>query len=681
MKRISAFHTTVNLIILSATAFLVSSCGNGGSGSWSSTTTPSANPTTILSSTSGAPMAVSAVAGNGTVMLGWSSVASAVYYNVYRSTSSGTVGTKIASPNTNTYLDSNLTNNTTYYYIVTSIDNTGKESGASNQVSAKPVATIGPITISGQVQYQDKEYGSNGFTGNLLAKAVRFATVELVDAVTTSVLYSTTTDSTGLYSFSTSTGAAAVYVRVNAEASPPGSSSPIQVEDLSANIYAVVSDNFIPSGNASVNITVTTTSIGGAFNILDVLTNGFQFDYTMSSGMYPPALTAYWQPNSCNPLNGTYYCDGNGCGNEGIYVLNDPTGSAGCGPDTDEYDDDVLYHEFGHFTAAHFSKDDSPGGTHFLTSNDLDMRLAWSEGWGDSMPGNIKLWLSTSGQANLLSSSGVPLTEYVDTIPGGAGVAIDMDNPDWTSGYAPVNFSYATNEVAVAKILLDMNGNVGMPSVWSVIADFQAHPPATPVNIELFWDRWNSLESPSTLSSLQTAFNNRLIIYSDLSTNNTFSTAVPVSPGSSVTYNLYPAGDADYFSFNAFSGQHYTITTSQLLNGADTIITLFNPDLTLTLGTTPPNPNDNANGTIYSGTTAYPSAPSDVYSSLVCDSYGVCHENANSSFTSLGFDILGSQLAFTAASSGTYYVKVQSSSSRPVSSGRYGTFTLKITSP
>ena len=135
------------------------------------------------------------------------------------------------------------------------------------------------------------------------------------------------------------------------------------------------------------------------------------------------------------------------------------------------------------------------------------------------------------------------------------------------------------------------------------------------------------------------------------------------------SYTIGGDGDVNYIRFSAEQGRSYTIKTSNLLNGVDTYITLLNSDQTTTTpNTTTANPDDNANGTIYSSITV----PSDVYPSI-CDSDGVCHEN--------GYDILGSYLRFSPISSATYYLKVQSSGTRPVSAGRYGSYSLLITSP
>ena len=589
-----------------------------------------------------APVGVSTVAGDNTITLGWSSVTYADSYSIYRSTASGNIGTKIASTGGVSYHADSVSNGMTYNYSVTASDSAG-ESVPSSEVSATPNAPAGPITIGGTVQYQDKEYDVSGFTGNQPYKAVRHATIELINATTSSVLYSTTTDLTGLYSIPTTTSTTAVYVRVKAEATLSGSDPQIMVNNLSGNLYAVGGNNFVPSGPANVNISVHTSSVGGAFNMLDVFTNGIQFVYSLSGTYSPVPLYGIWQTGN---QNGTYYCNPTiGCPTDEIHVLN----YAG---DTDEYDDDVLYHEFGHFTAAHFSQDDSPGGPHMLTNNDLDMRLTWSEGWGDSMPGHVKMWLNSTNPG-LLSSSGVPLTEHVDTYGSGAGIAIDMDNP---GGYP---YCYATGEVAIAKILLDTDQKYGMDKVWSVLSDFQANPPLTPTaNLELFWDRWNSKGYPS----LQSIFNNRLINYSDLYTSDTFSTATAYLNFPQV-HRIYPDGDFDLVSFNTNTNKLYTVSTSILLNGADTYIEVYNQNKQQVAA------NDNGNG--YSSSQY--AVPSENLSLGLCDQYGICHDNRS--------DGLRSSKQFQALSTGPYFVKIYSSPNRPVSAGRYGSYMLTITSP
>ena len=92
---------------------------------------------------------ISAVAGDGTVMLNWSTVSAANSYNIYLSTTAelpGTLRASVTAPVTS-YLDTGLTNGTPYYYIVTAINSAG-ESAPSAQVSATPTAS-GTAKVSG----------------------------------------------------------------------------------------------------------------------------------------------------------------------------------------------------------------------------------------------------------------------------------------------------------------------------------------------------------------------------------------------------------------------------------------------------------------------------------------------------------------------------------------------------
>ena len=596
-------------------------------------------------------MGISAVAGDGKITLGWSSVSSAVYYDVYSSQSSTDKGSKIASPSGASYIDSSVTNGTTYYYVIEAYSSGGLV-GTSGQVHATPDVAGGSVTISGKIQYQDKEYGVDGFTGNMPYKSVRHAAVELVSGI--SVLVSATTDSRGFYSMTTSP-TSTVYIRVKTTATPPGSGVAVEVKNLSGgSMYAAGGNDFFLSGSANVNLSVSAASIGGAFNILDVFTNGFEFVNSLAS--YPTVtLSGFWQQNSSE---GTYYCTGCPSPGDGIYVFNVVSG------DTDEYDDDVLYHEFGHFTADQFLLDDSPGGPHLLTNDDLDMRLAWSEGWGDAFPGFIKMWLDANNPELLSTSAGLSLTEYIDTSGSQAQIAIDMGLPD---GTYKGKYNYACSEIAVAKILLDVNKSFAMQDIWSVVKDFKANPAASPVNLELFWDRWHSLSGTAS-KDIDSFFTGRQIFYlAELSPDNDLISASTYTANITGIQDrtLYAGDDSDIISFNVATNQHYTITTLNLKNGADTYLTLLNSE-GIAMST-----RDNTNGIFYSGSTV----PSGIAANqgLICDFWGICHDN--------GYDILGTTLSFTATAGGTHYIKVQSSPSRPVSAGQYGSYSLRIVSP
>jgi len=85
------------------------------------------------------PTDVQANPGNEQVTISWSEVSEATSYNIYWATTAGvtkTNGTKITNV-TSPYIHTGLTNGTTYYYVVTTVYDTG-ESAESAEVSATP---------------------------------------------------------------------------------------------------------------------------------------------------------------------------------------------------------------------------------------------------------------------------------------------------------------------------------------------------------------------------------------------------------------------------------------------------------------------------------------------------------------------------------------------------------------
>jgi fibronectin type 3 domain-containing protein len=96
------------------------------------------------------PTGLSAGAGNNTVGLSWNTSAGATGYSVYRGTSpGGESATAIASPTTNSFTDTTVTNGTTYYYKVAARNATGT-SPLSAEVSATPSAGGGGTVLLSQ---------------------------------------------------------------------------------------------------------------------------------------------------------------------------------------------------------------------------------------------------------------------------------------------------------------------------------------------------------------------------------------------------------------------------------------------------------------------------------------------------------------------------------------------------
>jgi fibronectin type 3 domain-containing protein len=94
------------------------------------------------------PTNLTATPGNAQVSLAWSMGTGATSYDVQRSTASGGPYSQIATPSTNSYTDTGLTNGTTYYYVVAASNSAG-HSANSAQASATPTTPATPdVTIT-----------------------------------------------------------------------------------------------------------------------------------------------------------------------------------------------------------------------------------------------------------------------------------------------------------------------------------------------------------------------------------------------------------------------------------------------------------------------------------------------------------------------------------------------------
>lgn len=123
-----------------------------------------------------------------------------------------------------------------------------------------------------------------------------------------------------------------------------------------------------------------TARVAGAFNILEAIRRANAFVVNLEPGLDLPPLTLYWSPLNTDDresaagryIGGTSFFSARGF----AVILGDRSS------DSDEFDDDVILHEYAHFLAARFSRDDSVGGPH-ASGDVLDPRVAWSEGWAN----------------------------------------------------------------------------------------------------------------------------------------------------------------------------------------------------------------------------------------------------------------------------------------------------------
>lgn len=138
--------------------------------------------------------------------------------------------------------------------------------------------------------------------------------------------------------------------------------------------------------------------IAGAFNIAATISRANALVRSGQPGVTLPRVEVRWDTTW---VDGTFFRE-----SEGVAYINGLRTR-----DSDEYDDHIIAHEYGHFLMARFSRESSPGGDHSFGER-LDPRLAWSEGW-----------------SNFFGAATAGSPRYIDTgvVRGQQGVLIAVD--------------------------------------------------------------------------------------------------------------------------------------------------------------------------------------------------------------------------------------------------------------
>jgi hypothetical protein len=240
---------------------------------------------------------------------------------------------------------------------------------------------IGPATtLRGRAYYQKIPVTDDGLDlGRPLMVPIRNARVEVVDSATSQLLSVSETDEQGGFQV-LAPDVPGLTVRVLSRVRRQNVSVLDNTNGNRAYAISVRVDMRDPDVALSPLQLIDRSRISGAFNILDILQLANDVILQAVPALVPPDLSVFWSERntgrSGNPSQGLVGNSHFDVETGAAYIVGDRAS------DSDEFDDSVLLHEYAHFLAARFSRDDSPGGPHGL-GDLLDPRLAWSEGWAN----------------------------------------------------------------------------------------------------------------------------------------------------------------------------------------------------------------------------------------------------------------------------------------------------------
>jgi len=292
----------------------------------------------------------------------------------------------------------------------------------------------GSLTILGKIEYERIQPQHSGGatildTSNITNESAKDIIVTAVDA-SGATIASTCTDGSGNYALKEIPESTSLKVR--AYAKMKNSTWDVKVVDNThSDALYLIEGSLRDSGttDSSRDLKASYANDQSApFAILDSVHQAMDKVLTANSSATFPALKLNWSLNNISsstfkPKIGqivtTLYSNSN------IYVLGDKS-------DTDEFDNHVIIHEWGHYFEDMFSRADSIGGSH-SAGQKLDIRLAFGEGFGNAFSAIV---------------TDDPL--YYDTLQNGTqGSNMNIES---ATPYVPGYFS----EASIQRILYDL---------------------------------------------------------------------------------------------------------------------------------------------------------------------------------------------------------------------------------
>ena len=325
------------------------------------------------------------------------------------------------------------------------------------------VKIIGTVTYD-KVPVQVSNYGMVKLDyPNTIKERAKYLLVKVLDQ-NEQVVYQTTTDKNGNYTVYVPENTN-VKIRVYARMLKKGIWDVRVVDNTNQKAMYVIEGGLHSSGTKTSKRDLHAASgwngygYGGErdaapFAIIDSINTVMQKTISANPDLVFPPLTVNWSINNIAAGGDRtlgQIVTSNYDGENNLWILGDENS------DTDEYDDHIIIHEWGHFFEDKFSRSDSIGGPH-SAGDSLDIRVAFGEGWG-----------------NALSAIATDNPIYFDTAGQNQGTGWFMDiesasheNPGWFS------------EASIQRILYDLydaqqdsndNINLGFAPIYQAMVE------------------------------------------------------------------------------------------------------------------------------------------------------------------------------------------------------------------
>ena len=362
---------------------------NRGAASAASVVNITVNPVVNLAPTANAGTAQTVTSGN-TVTLngtGSSDPDGTIASYAWTQTAGTAVTLSSATASQPTFTAPTVAAATTLTFSLVVTDNGGLASAASTvNITVNPLVA-GNVNITGRVRYARPAFNTSfpfGLNyGGATFQPSRGVTVRALASGTSTQLATTTTDASGNYSLTVAANTniqIQVLAQTVRDASQPLPRWNVRVQDGTAgnSPYSHTDAAFSSGSGVTRNVdiplginsagTATGTRASGPFAALDTVYQGMQLVLGAAPQTNFPELIIDWGTQD----EGTFFSSGNP---QYIALLSDLTS------DTDEFDQHVVAHEFGHYIEHNFSRADNIGGSHGLGDR-LDIRVAFGEGFG-----------------------------------------------------------------------------------------------------------------------------------------------------------------------------------------------------------------------------------------------------------------------------------------------------------